>query len=212
MPYTLEETAGPFWRLDVPAEPYESTITDDATGAAVPLVAGVVVEAGLQAPDGSYAIPVGPVETDAATDEFTLPWGASSPFTVRGIHYLDVRVAGQQVDLMPVVVQQVNGWHTLSSARAEWRDLPSDPAVAFTLLEIAAEQILEFAPALPVDAQPTIAYRKAQLMQARNIWNASAVDPSTGDLGEGGFALTPFPLDWMVKQVVRPKRAIPRVG
>jgi hypothetical protein len=49
-------------------------------------------------------------------------------------------------------------------------------------------------------------------MQARNQWNAAKVDPANGGLGDESFIVTPHPLDWMIKQILRPATAIPVVG
>ena len=127
-----------------------------------------------------------------------------------------------------------DGFHTLASARYAWEDGDTVPdTVLRDLLEIAAEQCIAFAPvkgyALPYDPSSGIdggdasgaqldepgtgtvptRYRVAQLMQARNIWNSSMAAPDTGDFGGNGFALTPKPLDWIIKQILRPKRGKP---
>ncbi len=49
-------------------------------------------------------------------------------------------------------------------------------------------------------------YRWAQLQHARNIWNATNVNPSAGyGMDEpGSFMIRPFPLDWAIKQRLRP--------
>lgn len=114
----------------------------------------------------------------------------------------------------------MGSWHTPASARDHWVDAPGDPDddpdMLAELLEVARVQVEAYAPALPAptEGEPVDVpanYRYAQLMQARNIWNASIVSPG-GDLGEADFAITPHPLDWTVKQMIRPKRAIPVVG
>lgn len=107
-------------------------------------------------------------------------------------------------------------WHTLESARSEWIDAPLDDDQLNELLEVARDAVLAFAPALDgevvsddgylsviPDTIPT-AYRVAQLMQARNVWNSTKASP-TGDFDGGGFSLTTFPLDWQVKQLLRPR-------
>lgn len=120
--------------------------------------------------------------------------------------------ARERLDAVPLVVHADDGWHTLPSARDEWRDAAriADRRL-WVLLDIARTQVTDYAPALADGQLPPIAYREAQLMQARNLWNASRVDPSGGE-GEGSFALTPFPLDWTIKQLLRPKRARPVVA
>ena len=72
--------------------------------------------------------------------------------------------------------------------------------------------MVTYAPALNDGQYPPLNYRRAQLMQARNLWNAGKVDPSTGDQGEGSFILSPVPLDWTVKQVLRPKQGRKPIG
>lgn len=210
MTLTLDTDAGPFWRGDAPEDAYESGVLSD--GAPVDLQSSDQLTAGLRAPDGTYAIATGARPIDADTDTFTLPWGASSPFTMSGVHWIDVQLNGVRVDPLPVVVEDsADGWATLAEARDEWRDLPSNPRVAYTLLQIARHDVIEYAPTLAPDARVPANYVKAQIMHARDIWNSGHADPSSGDLGEGSFALTPYPLDWMIRQLLRPARAIPRV-
>lgn len=54
-------------------------------------------------------------------------------------------------------------------------------------------------------------YRLAQMMHTRNLWNAARVGVD-GSAGGDTFEITPRPLDWHVKQVLRPARAAYRVG
>jgi hypothetical protein len=101
-----------------------------------------------------------------------------------------------------------DGWHTLDTARDQWVDAPYQDEILSDLLAIAQEQCLAYAPGASGTAPTEPHYRVAQLMQARNIWNASKVSPS-GDLGDGTYVISPKPLDWMIKQLLRPKRAVP---
>lgn len=109
-------------------------------------------------------------------------------------------------------------WHTTESARDQWIDAPLDDEQLTELLEVAKQAVLAYAPALPEgsytledgmvvmvgpDTVP-INYRAAQLMQARNVWNSSKASP-TGDFDGGSYSLTTFPLDWQVKQLLRPR-------
>lgn len=110
-------------------------------------------------------------------------------------------------------------WHTPESARNAWVDAPLDDDQLDELLEVAKQAVLAYAPALPEGSYiidddgyivPTgpdtvpVNYRSAQLMQARNVWNSSKASP-TGDFDGAGYALTAFPLDWQVKQLLRPR-------
>lgn len=107
-------------------------------------------------------------------------------------------------------------WHDIESARNQWVDAPLDDAALVQLLEVAKGQVIAYAPALPEPGEgddPAIPehYRVGQLMQARNIWNAQKVDAASGGMGEGEYVVRPHPLDWMVKQVLRPRKGVPRV-
>lgn len=51
-------------------------------------------------------------------------------------------------------------------------------------------------------------WRLAQAMQARNIYNAAQASPSSGDFDGGGYGLSSFPLDWQVKQLLRPQMGV----
>lgn len=166
----------------------------------------------LHKPDGTVAADFGslPVPPDGV---LLVPFGTTSAFTVAGLH--EVRVVlttgegatlrRETVPAVPVVVEAPDGWHSLESARADWRDAPYEDAPLFSVLASAKDQCLAFAPA--VDVVPA-RYRQAQLMQARALWNSGHVN-SDGNLGsEGGFTVTVFPMDWTVKNLLRPKRAI----
>lgn len=100
-------------------------------------------------------------------------------------------------------------WHTIESARDQWVDAPLDDEQLTELLEVAKDAVLAYAPSAedidPEDPDeiPT-RYRVGQLMQARNVWNSSMASP-TGDLDGASYGLTTFPLDWQVKQLIRPR-------
>lgn len=147
-------------------------------------------------------------------DTIVLTWPtAATVLAEPGIHTIAVTLVGanarERLAPIPVVVQEENGWHTVDSARLEWSDATGiDDLRLYSLLELARQQCAAFAPALAADARPPLEYRHAQLMQARNLINAGRAE---GD-GDGDFVLRPFPLDWMVKQTLRPKSGIPAVG
>jgi len=158
-----------------------------------------------------------PGEIDQDAQTITLDWPDGTVLDQAGVWSILVRAqsaaGGDQLAAsIPVIVDAINdGWHTLPSARADWHDAPDIDDRLYTLLQIAKDNVLDYAPALRDGAPIPTAYRQAQLMQARNIWNAASVDPA-GDLGDGSFALTPHPLDWEIKQILRPRRAIPAVS
>lgn len=110
-------------------------------------------------------------------------------------------------------------WHDITSARDQWIDAPLDDDVLEQLLTIACQQVVAYAPksirvaldtAEPDEIPTNLVV--AQLNQARNIWNASKVDTASGAFADDdSFIIRPHPLDWMIKQIIRPRTAVPRV-
>ena len=102
-------------------------------------------------------------------------------------------------------------WHTADSARAQWADAPpapldaGDPDPLDEALEVAKLEVLAYGPALVDEAVPPVNYRDAQLRQTINNWNAAYASPSGDFDGPGGFQLGAFPMDWKVKQLLRPR-------
>ena len=119
-----------------------------------------------------------------------------------------------QVDPVRIVADDSFGeWATLAGTRESWIDSRAiEDAVLYDLLQIAKHQILEYAPAIEEGAAIHISYKMGQKLQARNIYNAALVDSGNGDIGNETFTIRPFPLDWQVKQLVRPRRGTPVVG
>lgn len=96
-------------------------------------------------------------------------------------------------------------WQTIESARQLWPDARRMNDENLTVyLNVAKSQVLDFAP-LAVDALPAETYYLAQLLQARNLYNSTLGSTSSTD--ENGYAITTTPLDWQVKQLLRPVRA-----
>jgi hypothetical protein len=100
-------------------------------------------------------------------------------------------------------------WHTIDSARDGWVDAPLDDAQLTELLDVAKDAVLAYgasAEEIDPDAPDTIPvkYRKAQLMQATNVWNSSKVSPG-GEFDTGSYGLTTHPLDWQIRQILRPR-------
>ena len=109
---------------------------------------------------------------------------------------------------------------TESELLEEWADADKiSPLVLKLLLGVARDQVIAYAPrhfqqtiadvGLDVDIPPS--YELAQFRQAQNLYRASVVDAG-GQIGEGeSFSITLFPLDWHVKNLIRPNRGAPRV-
>ena len=102
----------------------------------------------------------------------------------------------------------------------EWADAAriSDEMLAL-LLDVARDQVIAYAPRkfqllvseVGVNVDIPESYVLAQIRQTQNLYRASVTDAG-GQIGDGeSFAITVFPLDWHVKQLIRPNRGAPRV-
>ena len=101
-------------------------------------------------------------------------------------------------------------WYTVDTVRPDWGNAPDNDDVLEQLLEAARLSVIAYAPALADPAEVPEHYVLAQKMQAENIYNANAVTVQ-GEFGEDTYARAAHPLDWMIKQILRPRRAVPRV-
>lgn len=102
----------------------------------------------------------------------------------------------------------MGAWLDISTARAEWWDAPDDDTTLARLLEVAKTQVIAFAPTLDDITRPTESYVLAQLMQARNLWNTGRIAPDS-TAAVDGFVIQPHPLDWQIKQLLRPRNPRP---
>lgn len=142
-------------------------------------------------------------------------WPSTSVLDQAGIYSFRITLrnddtgAQERLPAVRIVVDTEDGWHTLESARDDWRNAPGYDAWLYECLWVARDNVVAYAPKLKDGQRPPLNYLRAQLMQARNLWNAGKVDPSNGSEGEDTFVMRPFPLDWMVKQILRPARAVP---
>lgn len=111
-----------------------------------------------------------------------------------------------------IIVEDEDGWSTLDAARNGWPDAEAlDDVTLWELLQVARHQVLEYARHIPDGDVIPLSYVRAQVMQSRNILNAARVDAAAGGDGEGSFMLRPYPLDWTIKQLVRPRAGKPVV-
>ena len=116
-------------------------------------------------------------------------------------------------------------WYTVEDDErlvAAWPDAPiSNVEVCGMILDVAKEQVLDYAPAFEdlddyedgdePPAEPPTRYVYAQLQQAVNLWNAGRVS-SDGDTGMDGYTFTPRPLDKTIRQIIRPTSGVPNAG
>lgn len=116
-------------------------------------------------------------------------------------------------------------FYTVEEFRTRWGVSAPSVERAAELLAVSMQQCLAYAP-VPVDLTSLFeavlnddpsegltvpaGHREAHFVQARNIWNATKVGPN-GNQGDT-YALSPFPLDWHVKQLLRPATGVPVVG
>lgn len=236
-----------YWVDDIPAE----TLDIELDLPDVDLALFPAVEAKLTNPEGAEVSLTGAtfaIDAEGDIPVVTVNWGSPSRFVIPGLHQLQLTLVGfgqnrQRIAPEGIVVEELDGWHNLASARTQWADAPYDDVQLHELLTIAAEQCLEYAPALPTvpggDTVPgdwtedpdnpglffppadggtlptrvriPTSYKRAQLMQSRNIWNATKQDGGQ-EIGPEGFAIRVFPLDFHVRQLLRPKRGVPFVG
>lgn len=149
-------------------------------------------------------------------DILTITWEAISLFETSGIYSLVAQLSnvdGVLVTAEPFrfVVQTQDGWLTLEQTRQQWQDAPVDDLLLFTILESAKAQCIEYAPALAITDIVPLNYRQAQLMQARALYT-SVIANQQDSVGVDGYQVRIFPLDWNIKALLRPKRAVPVVG
>lgn len=88
--------------------------------------------------------------------------------------------------------------------------LEADDLLIF-VFEVARIQCERFAPALPEGAVVPENYVAAQVMQARALVRAGIT--GSGDQSGGyGETVAVFPMDWTVKNLLRPRRGRPYFG
>lgn len=136
----------------------------------------------------------------------------SSVLTVPGVYAIQAvftHTSGQDVTTDPYQfpVLELDGWLTLEQARRRWPDAPVDDVVLYELLDVARTQCQAYAPALLLGAVVPATYREAQYLQARAIFMAS-ISNQADSVGVDGYQVRSFPLDWNIRALLRPKKAI----
>jgi len=151
-------------------------------------------------------------------DTVIVEWPGGELFADAGLYTLTLVLesdAGARERVAPVyiVIQGDDGWLTLDAAREDWPDARKiSDRLLHILLSLSKSEVLSYGDPVPDGERPPLNYVKAQGDQARNKLNASKVDPASGGFGDESFIIKPFPLDWAIKQTIRPKTALPVFG
>lgn len=205
------EGTGPFYVGDRPSQHAAIVVDGD-------LSAYVNTEVVLRKPDGTVTSLFGIATISDDTVHVDL---SGNYFTGPGVYKLQVILSapGIQETLRPVGVAietAAEGWMTTGEAQEYWPTVEHiDGAEMYELLQIAKRDCIAYLDRLyAVGAEVKEDWRRAQVIHARNIYNATKVDAASGVIGEDGtsYKLTTFPMDWHVKNLLRPQKGGYRIG
>ncbi len=102
-------------------------------------------------------------------------------------------------------------WLTLDEVKERWEEAEGlDGPILLQLVDSAREQCIEYAPVLSEGEPVPENWRLAHLMQVQGLWRSAQSGP--GDQVGADFTITVYPMDRTVKNLLRPRRAIPVVG
>ena len=194
------------WIGDVPPSPMRWDFVDE-NGDPVAINEFDFWEADLIGPSGAI---LSSMSGEPTGNHLELNFGGPSLATVSGVYSIVFKFTdGALITAEPYefLVQEATGWLTLESARAQWADAPMDDIFLWQILESAKAQCIAYAPAIAVDAGVPLNYVQAQLMQARAVYQ-SVIANQNDTVGVDGFAVRVFPLDFTIRALLRPKRAI----
>lgn len=106
-------------------------------------------------------------------------------------------------------------WVTTEQAEALWADAANlDPDILVFLLESAHSDCVTFLPEGAEDTAPEdvpASWKLAEVYQARSR-HVAVLGGAENQIGAEGSTITTFPLDWQVRQLLRPKRGRPSIG
>jgi hypothetical protein len=197
---------------DVPAFPVVANVDNDDEATDLDWVTSQ---------EAVYTSPLG-VDTDLDAPDLTngtvtINWPTdASLFTDPGLGFLTVTLKGAGslsavVEPIQVIAELPGRWLTCAQARRVWDDANDlDNGELWALLESARRACIEYAPAIDESEPLPPTYRQAQLIQARNTWEATRAG-GIESVGPEGFSVVRHPLDWQVKQLLRPKSMPPVV-
>lgn len=194
------------WVGDIPPSPMRWDFIDE-NGDPVHIKDFEAWSVVLKAPDGTN---LGTQSGEPQGNHLSLTFGAPSLATVSGIYEIVFKFTNGGIlttEPYRFVVQAEDGWLTLQTARDQWPDAPYDEILLHQILDTAKFQCIAYAPAIEAGKQPPINYVQAQLLQSRAIYQ-SVVANQNDNVGIDGFAVRVFPLDFTIRALLRPKRAI----
>lgn len=199
---------GSLWVGDVPQSPTRADFIDE-TGNTVQISGFDSWEAYMLSPVGEV---LGSLTGDEHGQHLEFTWLETTLLEIPGVYKIIVTFfdpLGVEIQCEPFsfVVQEIDGWLTLETARAQWSDAPLDDVFLHQILETAKAQCVAYAPALLLGAQVPVTYLQAQLLQSRAIYQ-SVIANQQDSVGVEGFQVRVFPLDFTIRAMLRPKRAI----
>lgn len=199
---------GALWVGDVPLSPTRADFVDE-TGNAVAIQDFASWSAYMLSPVGEE---LGTLSGSEQGNHLEFTWPLTTILETPGVHtivvtFFDANGVEVQAEPWKFIVQEIDGWLSLEQARAQWADAPLDDVFLFQLLDTAKEQCLAYAPALLLGAPVPARYLQAQLTQSRALYQ-STIANQADNVGIEGFTVRVFPLDFTIRAMLRPKRAI----
>lgn len=196
------------WIGDVPVSPTRADFVDE-TGSPVQITDFASWAANMYSPAGTL---LGSLSGSGHGQHLEFTWPEETILETEGIHTIIIKFfdsLGVTVQCEPwkFIVQDRTEWLSLEQARAQWADAPLDDVFLFQILDTAKTQCAEYAPALAANAVIPVPYIQAQLLQARAIYQ-SVIANQNDNVGIEGFAVRVFPLDFTIRAMLRPKKAI----
>lgn len=199
---------GALWIGDVPVSPTRADFVDEA-GNVVQISGYASWTAMMYSPTNTL---LGTLTGSGHGQHLEFTWPEETILTAEGIHTIIIKffdALGVTVQCEPwkFVVQKRASWLSLEQARAQWADAPLDDIFLYQILDSAKVQCIEYAPALAANAVIPLNYLQAQVMQARALYQ-SVIANQNDNVGIEGFAVRVFPLDFTIRALLRPKKAI----
>lgn len=199
---------GSLWVGDVPVSPTRADFVDEV-GAPVTISGYASWSAYMLSPLGET---LGTLTGSEHGNHLLFTWYTTTILETPGTYTIVITFfddLGVEIQCEPFkfVVQEIDGWLSLEMARAQWADAPLDDVFLAQLLDAAKVQCLAYAPVLAAGAVVPVNYLHAQLMQVRALYQ-SVIANQQDNVGVDGFQVRVFPLDFTIRALLRPKRAI----